>query len=48
MKKRYIGIVHLTPEGDGVIEILEEAATSSSLRTVEHHYRTLAAERSPY
>ena len=36
MKKRYIGVVHITPEGDGKIEIISETMPSlQKIKTLE-------------
>ncbi|MFH1125620.1 MAG: hypothetical protein V1703_00710 [Candidatus Altiarchaeota archaeon] len=47
MKKRYFGVVHITPEGDGVIELLGEEVKSSSLRQIEQRYKIALPESAP-
>lgn len=47
MKKRYVGVLHLTPEGDGVIQILEEDNKAPSLQVIEQQ-KAFATARLPY
>jgi len=46
MKKRYIGVLNLTEQGDGVIDIIGEES-GSSLTEVEKRYRAIPAGKAP-
>jgi hypothetical protein len=46
MKKRFIGIVHLSQKGEGVIDIISEE-TPSSLMKIEQQYKAMAVAKSP-
>ncbi|MDD5111197.1 MAG: hypothetical protein PHG85_01470 [Candidatus Altiarchaeota archaeon] len=47
MKKRYVGVVHVNGEGDGVIEILSEEKPTPSLQDIEQRTKVAAIGRVP-